>query len=194
MYSLLISVADPGFPVGGRGPRRRGCGLPRQLRFENFVCQNERIGTLGGGRAPLDPPMNMIIVNIPNENMYVSGLMAGGVLSAYYVVINKFSVGDFVLYMTYIQQLYEPLNHLGAYYRFVSLFRPHIYIGQRKKHWLLPRVPFEGLLTLTNHSGIWLRCGYCGVLMSDILGLHLSFGLIKARCSFNCFCFSNWDF
>ena len=60
----LISVADPGFPVGGgRGPRRRGCGLPRQLRFENFVCQNERIGTLRGartGHAPLDPPMNFI--------------------------------------------------------------------------------------------------------------------------------------
>ena len=47
-------VADPGFPVGGRG-------LPRQLHFENFVCQNERIWTLRGGRAsgtpPLDPPM-----------------------------------------------------------------------------------------------------------------------------------------
>ena len=61
---MYISVADPGFPVGGgRGPHRRGCGLPRQLRFENFVCQNERIGTLGGGRAPgrapLDPPMHL---------------------------------------------------------------------------------------------------------------------------------------
>ena len=46
---------------GGRGPRSRGCGLPRQLRFENFVCQNERIGTLKGaraGRAPLDPPVH----------------------------------------------------------------------------------------------------------------------------------------
>ena len=52
-------MADPGFPVGGRGPRRRGCGLPRRLRLENFVCQNERIGTLRGARrvSPLDPPM-----------------------------------------------------------------------------------------------------------------------------------------
>ena len=54
-------MADPGFPVGGRGRRRRGSGLPRWLRFENFVCQNERIGTLGGGHVPgappLDPPM-----------------------------------------------------------------------------------------------------------------------------------------
>ena len=41
---------------GGRGPRRRGCGLPRWLHFENFVCQNERIGTLRGGHAPGAPP------------------------------------------------------------------------------------------------------------------------------------------
>ena len=52
MNLLVWSVADPGFPVGGgRGPHR-GHGLPRQLRFVKFVCQNERIWTLGGGRAP----------------------------------------------------------------------------------------------------------------------------------------------
>ena len=26
-----ITVADPGFPVGGHGPHRGECGLPRQL-------------------------------------------------------------------------------------------------------------------------------------------------------------------
>ena len=41
----------------GRGPRR-GHGLPRRLRFANFLCQNERIWTLGG-RVGL--PMIMII-------------------------------------------------------------------------------------------------------------------------------------
>ena len=40
-------MADPGFPVGGRWPRRGGGrGLPRWLRFVKFVCQNERIGSL----------------------------------------------------------------------------------------------------------------------------------------------------
>ena len=43
-------MADPGFPVGGVD-LVAGCGLPRWLRFENFVSQNERIWTLrlGGG-------------------------------------------------------------------------------------------------------------------------------------------------
>ena len=41
-------MADPGFLqggadlVGGGGP-----GLPKQLRFEHFVCQNKRIWTTG---------------------------------------------------------------------------------------------------------------------------------------------------
>ena len=54
---MTDAVADPGFPVGGgRGPHRRGCGLLRRLHFENFVCQNERIGTLRGGTRQVHPP------------------------------------------------------------------------------------------------------------------------------------------
>ena len=48
------SVADPGFPVGGIDLVGRR-GLPRWLRFKNFVYQNERIWTLRGacaGQAP----------------------------------------------------------------------------------------------------------------------------------------------
>ena len=55
------AVEDPGFPVGGVDLVGEGRGLPRQVCFENFVCQNERIGTLRGGvrwaHPPLDPPM-----------------------------------------------------------------------------------------------------------------------------------------
>ena len=57
---VKFAVADPGFPIGEGVDLVGGCGLPRQLRFENFVCQNERIGTLSGGAhrvRPLDPPM-----------------------------------------------------------------------------------------------------------------------------------------
>ena len=54
-FKFKTSGTDPGYPVGGRG-------LPKQLHFENFVCQNERIWTLGGcapATPPLDPPMGL---------------------------------------------------------------------------------------------------------------------------------------
>ena len=38
-----VPAADPGFPVGGVDLVGGGRGLPRQLYFANFVCQNERI-------------------------------------------------------------------------------------------------------------------------------------------------------
>ena len=54
-------MADPGFPVGGCGPVRGhvdplgGCGPPTWALFGENVCENERIGPIGG-RAPGMPP------------------------------------------------------------------------------------------------------------------------------------------
>ena len=44
-----------------------GHGLPRQLRFQNFICQNERIWTLGG-RAPGMPPRSANALDDINWN------------------------------------------------------------------------------------------------------------------------------
>ena len=41
---LSSAVADPGFPIGGRGP-------PTRALFGENVCKNERIGSCRG-RAP----------------------------------------------------------------------------------------------------------------------------------------------
>ena len=47
-----MTLISGGSRISCRGGGRQ---LPRQLRFEKFVCQNERIGTLGGP-APAAPP------------------------------------------------------------------------------------------------------------------------------------------
>ena len=52
---LEIVVADPGFPVGGRGPRG-GAWTPEAFTFRKFVCQSERIGTLRGDARRVRPP------------------------------------------------------------------------------------------------------------------------------------------
>ena len=45
-------VVDPGFPVGGRGPRR-GAWTPKAATFRK-ICMSKRKGPLGG--APGAPP------------------------------------------------------------------------------------------------------------------------------------------
>ena len=47
----------------------------------------------------------------------MAGLLAGCLLCAYYVSTEAFTVGDYVLFTAYFQQLHEPLNLFGAYYR-----------------------------------------------------------------------------
>ena len=66
----LLSVADPGFPVGGRGPVTGGHGPPTQALFTKNVGENERIGFHGGGVCwahPLDPPMTFILSKSKND-------------------------------------------------------------------------------------------------------------------------------
>uniref|UniRef100_A0A672GGQ7 ATP-binding cassette sub-family B member 6 n=1 Tax=Salarias fasciatus TaxID=181472 RepID=A0A672GGQ7_SALFA len=55
------------------------------------------------------------------QNLIIgSGLLAGSLLCAYFVTEGKFQVGDFVLFGTYIIQLYTPLNWFGTYYSYVD--------------------------------------------------------------------------
>ena len=51
----LVPVADPGFPVGVRGPIRGGCGSPMRALFGENVCKNERIGSQRGVCARYTP-------------------------------------------------------------------------------------------------------------------------------------------
>ncbi len=46
-----------------------------------------------------------------------TGLLAGALYCGYLVYKSTLTVGDFVLFGTYIQQLMVPLNFLGTLYR-----------------------------------------------------------------------------
>lgn len=63
--------------------------------------------------------LNML--NTAQNIVVCAGLMAGSLLCAYFVVngedLNKLTVGDYVLFATYIIQLYVPLNWFGTFYR-----------------------------------------------------------------------------
>lgn len=57
------------------------------------------------------------------QNVIVcGGLLAGSLLCAYLVVYEEgLTVGDYVLFASYIIQLYVPLNWFGTFYRYVVL-------------------------------------------------------------------------
>ncbi|XP_066497349.1 ATP-binding cassette sub-family B member 6 isoform X2 [Hoplias malabaricus] len=55
------------------------------------------------------------------QNLVIGcGLLAGSLLCAYFVTVDQFQVGDYVLFGTYIVQLYTPLNWFGTYYRMIQ--------------------------------------------------------------------------
>ena len=72
-------MADPGFPVGGCGPRTGGgAWTPEAGTFRKFVCQNERIWTLRGRRAPGTSPRSAnALQEDTNKDIIIFGLYPG---------------------------------------------------------------------------------------------------------------------
>ena len=60
------------------------------------------------------------VLNSGQNVIITLGLLVGSTLCAYRVTQGLLSVGDFVLYCTYIIQLYSPLNFFGTYYRMIQ--------------------------------------------------------------------------
>ena len=60
------------------------------------------------------------ILNVAQNFVVTIGLLAGTIYCGHLVVNGTFQVGDFVLFITYVVQLYQPLNFFGTYYRFIQ--------------------------------------------------------------------------
>nr|XP_058156077.1 ATP-binding cassette sub-family B member 6 isoform X2 [Dasypus novemcinctus] len=63
---------------------------------------------------------SLVLLNQTQNLVIGLGLLAGSLLCAYFVTEQKLQVGDFVLFGTYIIQLYMPLNWFGTYYRMIQ--------------------------------------------------------------------------
>lgn len=59
-------------------------------------------------------------LNIFQTTVISLGLLSGSILCAWYVSNGDLTVGDYVLFATYINQLYTPLNWFGSYYRVIQ--------------------------------------------------------------------------
>ncbi|KAI3385020.1 hypothetical protein SNEBB_003194 [Seison nebaliae] len=65
---------------------------------------------------------SLALLNVVQNLTIVGGLSAGLLLAAYFTYMNEhqMTVGDYVLFGTYILQLYSPLNYFGTYYRMIQ--------------------------------------------------------------------------
>ncbi|CAG8506513.1 9915_t:CDS:10, partial [Scutellospora calospora] len=70
--------------------------------------------------ADLKSNMTLYILNTAQNVTIQFGLLAGLLLCAIRIAKNEMSIGDFVMYLSYILQLYAPLNWFGNYYRTIQ--------------------------------------------------------------------------
>ncbi|KAI9016131.1 P-loop containing nucleoside triphosphate hydrolase protein [Hyaloraphidium curvatum] len=60
------------------------------------------------------------VLNLSQNLVITLGLLAGSLLAAREVVDGTLTTGDFVMFLTYLTQLYGPLNFMGTYYRLIQ--------------------------------------------------------------------------
>ncbi|CAH1762874.1 18520_t:CDS:10 [Entrophospora sp. SA101] len=60
------------------------------------------------------------ILNLGQNFVITLGLLAGCLICAKNVASGDYTVGKFILFVTYINQLYTPLNFFGTYYRLIQ--------------------------------------------------------------------------
>eukprot|EP00041_Stephanoeca_diplocostata_P034068 m.1143203 g.1143203 ORF g.1143203 m.1143203 type:complete len:915 (+) comp24457_c0_seq16:87-2831(+) len=63
---------------------------------------------------------SLALLNVSQSVIIAVGLAAGAILCGYDVSTGDLSVGDFVLFITYVAQLYAPLNWFGTYFRMIQ--------------------------------------------------------------------------
>ena len=67
---------------------------------------------------------SLSLLNFLQKTMMSLGLLGGSLLCAWTVYTGRLTVGDYVLFVSYVEQLYAPLNMLGMYYRSTPCLPP----------------------------------------------------------------------
>ena len=83
-------------------------------RYRTAILERQAIDWLSQASLNLLNVVQNVVIN--------GGLLAGSLYCAYLVSADgSLTVGDYVLFSTYILQLYAPLNWFGTYYRCVRV-------------------------------------------------------------------------
>jgi ABC-type transport system involved in Fe-S cluster assembly fused permease/ATPase subunit len=63
---------------------------------------------------------SLALLNVSQSTVIAVGLAGGAMLCGYEVSQGERTVGDFVMFITYVAQLYAPLNWFGTYFRMIQ--------------------------------------------------------------------------
>ncbi|KAI9094910.1 hypothetical protein DFS34DRAFT_664554 [Phlyctochytrium arcticum] len=88
---------------------------------EDFEVQQYTNAVKEYQKADFVSSLSLSLLNMTQNVIIQVGLLVGCILCAKRIVYDKtMTVGDFVLYLSYITQLYGPLNWFGNYYRVIQ--------------------------------------------------------------------------
>jgi len=105
---------------------------------------------------------SLVLLNTVQNITITIGLLSGTLLAANQVVKGILTVGDFTLFLTYLIQLYAPLNWLGTYYRTIQVF----------------------LFLFVNWFGlVWFGLVWFGLVWFGLLYLYALLFSLSLRCS-----------
>eukprot|EP00127_Corallochytrium_limacisporum_P006677 Clim_evm56s232 gene=Clim_evmTU56s232 len=69
-----------------------------------------------------DTQTSLTLLNTGQSVIITVGLLAGLILCTVRILQGRFTVGDFVLFLSYVGQMYSPLNWFGTYYRVIQQY------------------------------------------------------------------------
>lgn len=89
---------------------------------EDFEIERYQDSIIKYQKAEWVSSASLNLLNTIQNVIITSGLLVGSLLCAWYVVSGEhgLTVGDYVLFASYIIQLYAPLNWFGTYYRMIQ--------------------------------------------------------------------------
>ena len=87
---------------------------------ESYEVNRFRNAILAYQEADWQSQASLVFLNTMQNIVITSGLLAGTLLAGHQVIAGVLTVGDFTMFLTYMTQLYAPLNWLGTYYRSIQ--------------------------------------------------------------------------
>ncbi|KAI8979740.1 hypothetical protein BDF20DRAFT_871371 [Mycotypha africana] len=106
----------------------RGIAVDSLLNFETvkyynaegFEVRRYHDAIIESQKADYKNSVSLNVLNLAQNAVITSGLLAGSLLFAYEVSLGKLTAGDFVSFNVYMMQLYTPLHFFGTYYRMLQ--------------------------------------------------------------------------